>query len=71
MPKKHRVCDCGSHNITRSGKIGWDIWPGGEEDQYIETCHDCKSERFVSIVYEDEGPHKFTNYGKWSEPKNR
>ena len=58
---------CGSKRIHRQNNARYDIWPGGEEDQHIETCLDCKAERFIVDwrEYKDGKMESGTATGKW------
>jgi len=45
-------CDlCGGIDIETSMNVGFDIWPGGEENQHIDRCNECNAERFWCEVY--------------------
>ena len=55
---------CPHMNTSTQYDAGWDIWPGGEERQHIETCSDCGAYRFVCNVADYE-KGSFVTKGKW------
>ena len=63
-------CDfCFSTDLILIDDVGFDVWEGGEENQYIQECNKCGAKRFVSDVNEYTGKIK-RHYGKWGKKEN-
>ena len=65
---------CESGVLTLRRNVGYDIWPGGSEDQHIERCVCCGAWRLICdgvTTNEETGTQEpFRSQGKWHDRKD-